>query len=198
MRKLLTRRNKKLNYRSITYHRKNNIPVIWSTSFTCPFNCKGCYSKDSRNRYSQVPAYRDWHKEQTETDCYVQALVSEIMKNYKEGDFIRLHGAEGEFYSEEYVRRIKTILSACKGIPFFTYTKKMELLRSIIPSASNLFVINSIMPDGSFNYGDQKFLDKWKKRGYIICPNTQGKAVKCCECLICTKYDKVIFKQHRG
>lgn len=188
---LLKHHNRKLNCPGT---KKENR--IYFTSFTCPFKCKGYYNEETRNSYKKnVPQYRDEHKKLTEGTLYPDLLCEEIEK--KKPVWVRFH-VEGEFYSLEYAEKIRKVVSEFPNVKFFTYSKQMEIVKkSGLLKLHNINIINSIMPDGTFNFtDDMEVLEKWIKKGWILCPASKDKKITCNRCFLCWNNNKVIFKYH--
>ena len=116
-----------------------------------------------------------------------------IKKSLKHGvTAVRVHES-GDFYSQEYANKWETIAKSFPNLRFFAYTKS-----DFRPCADNFNIVESVLPDGSINFGDDNFItEKKEKYGYPVCPVTLGEGVKCgSDCKLCQDVSHVLFKKH--
>ena len=94
---------------------------------TCPFagSCASfCYAQKGAYSWSNVkPAFK-WRYEQTKSDGFVDAMVSEIVR--KKADMIRVHDS-GDYYSPKYINKWMAIAEALPHVRFYSYTKSVPL-----------------------------------------------------------------------
>ncbi len=80
---------------------------------------------------------------------------------------------------------------------FYSYTKT-EHLDSLVKGGIN--IVESILPDGSFNYGKLEKLQEFVKENkeYSICPAYKHDDSVICgkTCQLCMNKTKVLFVQH--
>jgi hypothetical protein len=106
---------------------------------------------------------------------------------------VRVHES-GDFYDREYAEKWSAIARALPDVIFFAYTKSPNR-----PYAKNFNIVESILPDGSLNYGTKEEIFALAKRHRAkICPCGLIKARVICgeSCTACTKAKHVVFVEH--
>jgi len=104
---------------------------------------------------------------------------------------VRVHES-GDFYSAIYAQQWETISNKFESLKFFAYTKSPY-------RPDNFNIVESILPDGSINFGSVEDIDKkHEKYKYPICPATKtGKRIVCgVSCKLCQSLKHVLFYIH--
>lgn len=161
---------------------------------TCP-NCenckKTCYARKAEKRYPNVLPCREVNLTASKAKDFENRMVALI--KWKKFKIFRIHES-GDFYSQEYADRWTRIAERCPDVAFWTYTKS-----PFRPNASNINVVESILPDGSLNYGKREtVVEKAKKFNGMLCPVTMGDKSAICgkTCKFCLHHKTVLFVIH--
>ena len=176
-----------------------NLPAI----STCP-NCKACadtcYALQAEKRYPAVLPCR----ERNHKASLGSAFVVDMVKLIKHGvarygvKAVRVHES-GDFYSQEYANKWDSIAFAVHAeypeVKFFAYTK------SPYRPLSGFNIVESILPDGSINYGPWAYvIEKAIKYHAVICPygltKVNFKGMCGVKCKACQNKKHVLFLQH--
>lgn len=155
---------------------------------TCPNHtmCRDtCYGRKAERLYPYARATRIRNLELSRMLTFVPDTIN-LIKYFGITKF-RIHEA-GDFYDAEYAYKWDEIIYSLPDVLFYCYTKS-----PFRPTEyKNFNIVESILPDGSLNYGDKDYvLDKWAKFGYPIC---QQKV--CTGCSICQTEKHVLFYKH--
>lgn len=182
----------------LTLFKKGNAKIHTSCGVTtlpthiCKVQCKGCYAKKPEVRFPAVLTARNNNLELTKRPDYVVTMIQQI-KASKVTTF-RLHES-GDFYSQEYVDNWTEIVSVCKDVKFYTYTKT-SFDFSYLTGLNNFNLIESITPHG-MNYGSVEYCQSLVTKGYTLCPCIKGSTVVCMkDCTACATKSKVCFIIH--
>lgn len=160
----------------------------------CGRVCPGCYSYKAQKRFPAVLQARHRNLEYSKTPEF----SIELSRNTK---YVRVH-ADGEFYSQEYIDKWYNIAKSKPTIIFYAYTKRMsEFDFSKLLNLPNFVLHNSLLRDGSYNYGKDLGKLQAKCESSYVCPDTLGQDVKCgLSCTWCmdkTNQDiQILFKEH--
>lgn len=160
---------------------------------TCPNHrlcVKNCYALRSE-RYPEVKACRESNLVSTKKSCFVARMVELIERTHSET--VRVHES-GDFYSQEYANKWTEIARRLPGVQFYCYTKSPYR-----PTGHNWNIVESILPDGSLNFGPRKaILQKAKQFKAKVCPCGLSKLEHICgtRCKACQTYRYVVFVQH--
>ncbi|MFC1523972.1 hypothetical protein ACFL6N_04195 [Thermodesulfobacteriota bacterium] len=165
------------------------LPVV-----TCSQHCKKCYDVKSL-RYKSVRAKRIIntilafsHRE------YLEGLIIGQLKRARTIKAVRIH-VGGDFFNQDYFRMWARIAATFPEVKFYTYSKNYWVFDETIPS--NMNIVQSTLPDGSFNFAALPELKEKKSQfGGIICPATMGKKTTCNKCQACMKRSDVLFVLH--
>lgn len=168
---------------------------------TC-LNCKDCAGSCYANkdlRYSSVYDRRLIYTNMAYCNTsYLETLLNEqIERESKKGmEFIRIHES-GDFFNQNYIDMWARVLENNKNVKGYFYTK-VEHVFNFNELCKNANMVNSILPDGSINYGSQEYVEeKAKKFDFPICPfNAKDDKTKCGKCTICMHCKNVLFYQH--
>lgn len=161
---------------------------------TCDRECKGCYAIKAQKRFPAVLSSRQRNLEYSKTDEF----SIELTRNMK---FVRIHES-GEFYSQEYIDKWYNIARGKPEVIFYTYTKRMnEFDFSKLLGLPNFVLHNSLLKDGSYNYGRDLEKLQNKCESSYVCPATTGMAKGCCyDCWWCmdkaNQGIQILFKEH--
>jgi hypothetical protein len=170
---------------------------------TCPMKCGRCYDIKSL-RYQSVRDKRLYNTylaiNEIET---LKSLIIKQIKNSRTIEYIRIH-VGGDFFSSSYVMmwlEIKHWIDRNRpNIKVYTYTKTTH--REVLVN-HGINVIESILPNGKFNYAKLEILKEYQKNNpeYSICPaykaNPNYKKVICGKtCKLCMSQSKVLFVEH--
>ena len=190
--------NKKLGKSKILKGRHKN-KLIYSLSLeerkTCPTSCfhwKTCYGNNMPFAHRFMG-----------NDALMKRLDDELnilSTKHKEGILIRLH-VVGDFFSVNYVKFWKKMLSKYNGISIFGYTartpfseigKEIAILRSLNWDRFSIRFSNSME---KLSANSEHFANN--KQG-IICPEQLDKTKNCASCGLCwnKNIDNIIFKTH--
>ena len=190
--------NKKLGKSKILKGRHKN-KLIYSLSLeerkTCPTSCfhwKTCYGNNMPFAHRFMG-----------NDALMKRLDDELTilsTKHKEGILIRLH-VVGDFFSVNYVKFWKKMLSKYNGISIFGYTartpfseigKEIAILRSLNWDRFSIRFSNSME---KISANSEDFANA--KEG-IICPEQLDKTKNCASCGLCwnKNIDNIIFKTH--
>ena len=190
--------NKKLGKTKIVKGRHKG-KYIYSLSLeerkTCPTSCfhwKTCYGNNMPFAHRFMG-----------NDALMKRLDDELnilSTKHKEGILIRLH-VVGDFFSVNYVKFWKKMLSKYNGISIFGYTartpfseigKEIAILRSLNWDRFSIRFSNSME---KISANSEDFANA--KEG-IICPEQLDKTKNCASCGLCwnNKVDNIIFKTH--
>lgn len=176
-----------------------NLPAIK----TCP-NCsqcrKACFAAKAEYQYPQAKASRE-RNYQASGDCgFVDSIVRITEKSGK--SLVRIHES-GDFYSQEYADKWAEIAKRLPNVFFYCYTKSPYR-----PIAGNINIVESILPDGSVNFGNAEYVqEKAGKYQAFICPSTSksndyptDKYGRVCgvSCFECGTRKHVVFIEHSG
>jgi hypothetical protein len=109
--------------------------------------------------------------------------------------------ADGEFYSQEYVDKWAKIAQGMPDVIFYAYTKRMKDFDfSKVKALGNFVLHNSILSDGSYNFGKNI-----SSKGGYVCPDTLGIPTQCggdgpTGCTWCmnktNENTQILFEQH--
>jgi len=156
----------------------------------CKMQCKGCYARKAEKRFPAVLTARKQHLEATKQNNYISIMISEIKASGVK--VFRIHES-GDFYSQEYTNKWKSIMEALPEVKFYTYTKSSF----IMPVLPNFNLIQSIVPGKGFNFGNQQYCEELQQEGYFLCPCIKGSSVECMkDCTVCATESKVCFLIH--
>ena len=190
--------NKKLGKSKILKGRHKN-KLIYSLSLeerkTCPTSCfhwKTCYGNNMPFAHRFMG-----------NDALMKRLDDELnilSTKHKEGILIRLH-VVGDFFSVNYVKFWKKMLSKYNGISIFGYTartpfseigKEIAILRSLNWDRFSIRFSNSME---KISANSEDFANA--KEG-IVCPEQLDKTKNCASCGLCwnKNIDNIIFKTH--
>ena len=190
--------NKKLGKTKIVKGRHKG-KYIYSLSLeerkTCPTSCfhwKTCYGNNMPFAHRFMG-----------NDALMKRLDDELnilSTKHKEGILIRLH-VVGDFFSVNYVKFWKKMLSKYSNISIFGYTartplsdigKEIVILRRLKWDRFSVRFSNSVM---ELSANSEDLLNS--KQG-IICPEQLDKTKNCANCGLCwnNKVDNIIFKTH--
>ena len=162
---------------------------------TCPTSCfhwKTCYGNNMPFAHRFMG-----------NDALMKRLDDELnilSTKHKEGILIRLH-VVGDFFSVNYVKFWKKMLSKYNGISIFGYTartpfseigKEIAILRSLNWDRFSIRFSNSME---KISANSEDFANA--KEG-IVCPEQLDKTKNCASCGLCwnKNIDNIIFKTH--
>lgn len=167
-----------------------NLPAVK----TCP-NCskcaKSCYALKAERLYPSVKACREANLEATKLPTFVGDMVQLITK--AKVMVVRIHES-GDYYSQTYADSWSAIAALLPHVRFYCYTKSPYR-----PTGSNINIVESILPDGSINYGtESEMLPKAQSLGAFICPCKPNDRSKLCgtTCTVCQSAKHVLFIKH--
>lgn len=173
--------------------------------------CKHCYALKAEHQYLQVLPARMRHLKETMANSFVSSLVEEIRKSKKTK--VRIHES-GDYYSQAYLDKWTAIAEQLPNVRFYCFTKKEDKLDfTAFKALLNTNVVQSIAPDGGYNFGTMERLAELSAMGYHICPcgieeetisyTKSGKKViknkdKVCmnTCNACLYTERVAFLKH--
>ena len=112
--------------------------------------------------------------------------------------YVRIHSS-GDFINDDYTKMWIRIANALPLYRFYFYTKVQN--NACIEELANLANVNkveSILPDGSLNYGSEAYIkDKADKYNITICDVTMSGTGQCgLTCTHCMTNKYVLFKKH--
>jgi len=175
-----------------------NLPAM----FTCPNSkdCqKDCYAVGPQNRYATCRVSRFVNL--LAVMYYPDFVASNIVKQVRRRGIkvVRIHES-GDFYSKTYEKMWFSIAvelqAECK---FYYYTKSDNT--SVLDVLPNTNKVESMLPDGSINFGSIEYcFKKAKELNIAICPVTKGhKDIRCgLTCTMCHGAEHMLFVQHKG
>lgn len=160
--------------------------------YTCQNTCKGCYAIKAQVMYPTVLPCRVNNWNASKCADFVQVMVNLIKKhNFK---VVRIHES-GDFYSIEYVNKWNEIAQLLPNVRFYAYTKR----DFVVFTASNVNIVNSLLPNGKVNFGDMEYVKAMSKAFNIpVCPVTlKVKKAKCGDtCTQCQHKSNMLFVIH--
>lgn len=169
---------------------------------TCP-NCKDCRKSCYAAKMERFrPVVHDKHVFNTmlavrDMDFLFALIIEQLHQTKKK--IVRIHSS-GDFFSQEYLELWCQIASLFPKISFYGYTKTRGIFNFWwADSLPNLNIVDSLLPDGSINFGKDDYLNaKHDKYPTIpICPVMLGKDTECMRgCTKCLGCRYVMFKQH--
>lgn len=175
-----------------------NLPAIT----TCPVNkdCKDtCYARKAEHRYPAVVACRARNYKATlPPDTFADRMVTLITHSIEKRGIkaVRVHES-GDFYNQAYADAWEEIAFRVHlvhpWVKLFAYTK------SPYRPATGFNIVESILPDGSINYGPHaEIIAKAKQFRAKVCPYGLAKTTLTCgvECTACQNHKYVVFLQH--
>ena len=141
------------------------IPAYLSSTGlkTCPNAgacAKGCYALAGAYRFSNVAQAFERRLAATQSDSFIDAMLSDIDKQRAER--IRIHDS-GDFYNEEYLDRWLKIMRARPHVEFYAYTKMVSLFnrrKNDLPKNFTLIY--------SFGGTEDKLIDVDKDRHSLV------------------------------
>jgi len=175
-----------------------NLPAVT----TCPNcdDCKdNCYAYKCEKRYPSVRPCRERNYKATLNNSGFIIKMLELITvgvNKYGVTAIRVHES-GDFYSQEYANNWNYIAGKIQisrpDVVFFAYTK------SPYRPAQYFNIVESILPDGSINFGDHDHVIRLAKKYHAtICPYGISKIKFKCglECKACQTKKYVVFHKH--
>lgn len=219
--KLMTKGNGKLDKSVLGW---SITPV--KSCLNCKDCKKDCYAVKPYNRYPNVKKAWDRNFELAKSGEFVKLIVDQLKgqrklkgsggigrpcnnicdgaddDSYVVPYTVRIH-VSGDFFSQEYIDRWVEICSSVRAlklpVDFYTYTKVYDKF-DFKELDRYVNIINSITPIG-INFGDEAYCNRLYKRGYQICPSTQGHDVVCGghyqnSCRLCMVKKKIAFIKH--
>lgn len=171
---------------------------------TCPVcrDCqKACYARMGQVRYPAVFNSRFFN---TWLAVYgfdiLYRLICEQLKRTKKR-VVRIHSS-GEFFAQWYVDFWACIAFRFPNIKFYGYTKTRGIFDfSGIDDLPNVNIVDSILEDGSINFGNKAYVaEKQRKYPTIpICPVTEKvQGAECMEtCHKCLTCKRMLFIEHK-
>jgi len=176
-----------------------NLPAGAGATGTCPQSCPNCYALKAQRAYPSARRARERNLRVLQKHgAGTIAVAVQYLADRHPLKAIRIHEA-GDFYSAQYFWDWNIAANILKeyGVPVWTYSKRYT--RKDVFS-DNLNLVESILPDGSLNFGPYEWVRKKQDQyGLHICPATQrdGKGLICCrDCTICMDHAQVLFVQH--
>jgi hypothetical protein len=141
------------------------IPAYQSSTGlkTCPNAgacAKGCYALAGAYRFSNVAQAFERRLAATQSDLFIDAMLSDIDKQRAER--IRIHDS-GDFYNEEYLDRWLKIMRARPNVEFYAYTKMISIFnrrKADLPKNFTLIY--------SFGGTEDKLIDVEKDRHSLV------------------------------
>lgn len=130
---------------------------------TCPNAgacAKGCYALAGAYRFSNVAQAFERRLAATQSDLFIDAMLSDIDK--QKAERIRIHDS-GDFYNEEYLDRWLKIMRARPNVEFYAYTKMISLFnrrKADLPKNFTLIY--------SFGGTEDKLIDVEKDRHSLV------------------------------
>lgn len=181
-----------------------NIAIFNLLAVHSCLNCrdcaKNCYALKSQRQYPSVFDKRAiyTHLARTHVNILFELLDNNINRLLGKIKYVRIHES-GDFLSQEYIDLWERLIKKYPSIVFYTYTKVDKIFDfSGLKSLPNFNLVNSVLPDGSINFGNEAYCtEKATKFNCIICPNRKGNKVHCgTECTACMHNSNVVFLQH--
>lgn len=141
------------------------IPAYQSSTGlkTCPNAgacAKGCYALAGAYRFSNVAQAFERRLAATQSDLFIDAMLSDIDKQRAER--IRIHDS-GDFYNEEYLDRWLKIMRARPEVEFYAYTKMVSLFKKRAKDLPKNFTVIY-----SFGGTEDKLIDVEKDRHSLV------------------------------
>lgn len=177
--------------------KQQHIFTLPASQEVCGRVCPGCYAIKPQIRFPKtVLPYRERMLESSKTDSFVSLVVQELSSSKRPSKTVRVHES-GEFYSQEYVDKWKSIASQLPDFIFYAFTKRLKHFDfSGLKSLPNFVVIDSLH-GGKLNYNTLEKLDPSRP----ICPVTLGQDLLCgITCRICmdksTETTSIQFVKH--
>ena len=160
-----------------------------------------CYAK-KMEMMKNVRESRAWKFEQSKTNHFIYDMMKEIRKGGLE--VVRVHES-GDFYSQEYLEKWRSIALAFPNVKFYAFTKAFQLNFSVLPS--NFIVIQSYgschdgLIDEEKNTSRVVDSETMVNYGEYLCPYGKTWFYKCGEtCAYCfsdyPKVKHVAFHKH--
>jgi hypothetical protein len=172
-----------------------NLPAINSCP-NCSLCAPKCYAKRAEKRFPKVFASR--MKNFNLAKFHTKLLKKLILRDLQGGEIVRIHES-GDFFNEKYINMWYEIALERTNCKFYTYTKNKDFPFERFSYLLNFNVINSILPDGTLNFGKEDVMtEKAKLFNATICPCRRGMSDKVCmlECRNCLTDKCVVFIQH--
>lgn len=178
--------NKKLDNSIMIF----NLPAI-KTCPNCSMCAPTCYALKAERLYPRVKACREANLTASKDSTFIARMVELITR--EKAHVVRVHES-GDFYSQEYADKWTEIAKRLPHVNFYAYTKSPYR-----PSADNINIVESILPDGSLNYGKLEFImGQASKLNAFICPCKPKERAKLCgtTCTRCQTEKYVLFLEH--
>ena len=167
-----------------------NLPAV----STCP-NCEGCksscYAMKAERIYPSVRESRKANLMASHCRTFVARMVELIVRS--KASTVRIHES-GDFYSQEYADKWTQIIAALPHVKFYGYSKSPYR-----PVGHNLNIVESLLPDGSINFGPKaNILAAAKALRAKVCPYKLTKKEIICgkHCKACLVHQRVLFVKH--
>lgn len=182
----------------------DNIAIFNLLAVHSCMNCKdcakSCYALKSQKQYPSVFDKRAIYTylARNHVNILFELLDNNLNRLLGKIKYVRIHES-GDFLSQEYIDLWERLIKKYPSIVFYTYTKVDKIFDfSGLKSLPNFNLVNSVLPDGSINFGNEEYCtEKATKFNYIICPNRKGHKVHCgTECTACMRNHNVVFLQH--
>ena len=158
---------------------------------------EACYAVACYSRYPNVRTRWDENLKLSRQEAFPETMIDEIVE--KRGVVVRIH-VGGDFYSERYVRKWRRIAGALPSVQFYGYTKVWEFVQSTsLNELENVNIINSVLPDGTVNFGPlDEMVAKSKEFVIPICPYRRGHNDDKCgaTCSLCLTEPRMLFVKH--
>lgn len=174
--------------------------VNYQVNGTCVCDCVGCYAETGNYRFQttiNALAMRTIIAREY-TDFCKRAILAQIKADKIKT--VRIH-ASGDFFNFQYVAMWLEIVSTCKEVTFWTYTKNKNY-ETAFDSFSNANIVKSIIDGIGLNYGHCDYiLDTYKKlkaagKKVYICKCGTDPQQHCTNCKGCALNDYVLFIEH--
>ena len=160
---------------------------------------KTCYAIKAQKRFSNVKIKRYINTYLAKNDLERLKILILTQLHTSKKEYVRIHSS-GDFLSQEYIDMWDYITKFTKHKKFYFYTKVAEIFDfTSLVSKDNVNIINSILPDGSINYGNKEYVfTKSKLFNIPICPyGMVENRVKCGEtCNLCMNNNYMLFLKH--
>jgi hypothetical protein len=172
-----------------------NLPAIDSCP-NCSLCAKNCYAKRAEKRFPIVRSAR--MRNFSLAKFHKRLLKKIILRDLQAGDIVRVHES-GDFFNEPYINMWYEIALERSDIKFYAYTKNQNFPFERFRYLMNFNVINSILPDGSMNFGKENVVrDKAILFNADICPCRRGQSSRTCmvSCTQCLTAKKMLFIAH--
>ena len=187
----------------------NSIAIFNLLAIESCGNCSSCrntcYAMKAQIQYKNTYTKRalNQYLAGNQLDTLKHMLLTQIVNERPE--FVRIHEA-GDFLSQAYINMWSELIQFFPDVKFYAYTKVLDLYDfSYILSLKNFNLVNSVMPDGSINFGTRKFIfSQAKKYKGKVCPyglkkDSKGNnlPVHCgTDCKACMNYSNIFFLIH--